>query len=77
MLFVDFFFLLLQRITIPEILKDEWFIKGYKPPQSDKEEDVNLDDVDAVFNDSKVRDLNHSFCFNSLSQNSPTCGWMD
>ncbi|XP_044491554.1 CBL-interacting serine/threonine-protein kinase 9 isoform X1 [Mangifera indica] len=41
------------RITIPQILKDEWFIKGYKPPQFDKEEDVNLDDVDAVFNDSK------------------------
>ncbi|XP_044501166.1 CBL-interacting serine/threonine-protein kinase 9-like isoform X2 [Mangifera indica] len=43
----------LTRITIPEILNDEWFIKGYKPPQFDMEEDVNLDDVDAVFNDSK------------------------
>nr|QND78266.1 calcineurin B-like protein-interacting protein kinase 9 [Nitraria tangutorum] len=41
------------RITISEILEDEWFKKGYKPPQFDKEEDVNLDDVDAVFNDSK------------------------
>ncbi|KAJ0110463.1 hypothetical protein Patl1_00675 [Pistacia atlantica] len=43
----------LTRITIPQILEDEWFIKGYKRPQFDKEEDVNLDDIDAVFNDSK------------------------
>ncbi|XP_038681884.1 CBL-interacting serine/threonine-protein kinase 9-like [Tripterygium wilfordii] len=43
----------LTRITIPEILVDEWFKKGYKPPCFDQEEDVNLDDVDAVFNDSK------------------------
>ncbi|KAF5743883.1 CBL-interacting serine/threonine-protein kinase 9-like isoform X2 [Tripterygium wilfordii] len=43
----------LTRITIPEILVDEWFTKGYKPPRFEQEEDVNLDDVDAVFNDSK------------------------
>ncbi|XVF22300.1 hypothetical protein REPUB_Repub12eG0161100 [Reevesia pubescens] len=42
----------LTRITIPEILQDEWFKKGYKSPQFDQEEDVNLDDIDAVFNDS-------------------------
>ncbi|KAJ9171564.1 hypothetical protein P3X46_014917 [Hevea brasiliensis] len=41
------------RITIPEILEDEWFKKGYKPPQFGREDDVNLDDVDAAFNDSK------------------------
>ncbi|KAJ8748455.1 hypothetical protein K2173_003350 [Erythroxylum novogranatense] len=40
----------LTRITIPEILEDEWFKKGYKPPQFEQEEDVNLNDVDAVFN---------------------------
>ncbi|XP_024024135.1 CBL-interacting serine/threonine-protein kinase 9 [Morus notabilis] len=45
----------LTRITISEILKDEWFKKGYQPPRFEKEEDVNLDDVDAVFNDSKDR----------------------
>ncbi|GAV67386.1 Pkinase domain-containing protein/NAF domain-containing protein [Cephalotus follicularis] len=43
----------LTRITISEILEDEWFKKGYKPPHFEKEEGVNLDDVDAVFNDSK------------------------
>ncbi|EOX95608.1 hypothetical protein QUC31_005118 [Theobroma cacao] len=42
----------LTRISIPEILQDEWFKKGYKPPQFEQEEDVNLDDIDAVFNDS-------------------------
>ncbi|KAH9296520.1 hypothetical protein KI387_040108, partial [Taxus chinensis] len=41
------------RITIPEILENEWFKKGYKPPKFKEEEDVNLDDVDAVFNDSE------------------------
>ncbi|GFP88174.1 cbl-interacting serine/threonine-protein kinase 9 [Phtheirospermum japonicum] len=42
----------LTRITIPEILENEWFKKDYKPPQFEQEEDVNLEDVDAVFNDS-------------------------
>ncbi|KAJ8900499.1 hypothetical protein K2173_025276 [Erythroxylum novogranatense] len=42
----------LTRITIPEILEDEWFKKGYRPPQFEQEEDVNLNDVDAVFNNS-------------------------
>uniref|UniRef100_A0A0C9SAD2 non-specific serine/threonine protein kinase n=1 Tax=Wollemia nobilis TaxID=56998 RepID=A0A0C9SAD2_9CONI len=41
------------RITIPEILENEWFKKGYKPPKFKEEEDVNLDDIDAVFNDSE------------------------
>ncbi|PSS26251.1 CBL-interacting serine/threonine-protein kinase [Actinidia chinensis var. chinensis] len=43
----------LTRITIPEILENDWFKKGYKPPQFEQGEDVNLDDVDAVFNDSE------------------------
>lgn len=57
-----------QRITIPEILENEWFKKDYKPAQFQEEEDVNLDDVDAVFDNSKVRirqkstySLNHAF----------------
>lgn len=41
------------RITISEILEDEWFKKGYKHPQFEQEEGVNLDDVDAAFNSSK------------------------
>lgn len=45
---------LLQRITIAEILEDEWFKKDYKPPRFEQGEDVSLDDVDAAFNDSEV-----------------------
>ncbi|CAL9782444.1 unnamed protein product [Musa acuminata subsp. burmannicoides] len=41
------------RITIPEILKDDWFKKGYKPPVFEEKYDANLDDVDAVFKDSE------------------------
>ncbi|KHG08503.1 CBL-interacting serine/threonine-protein kinase 3 [Gossypium arboreum] len=40
-----------ERITIPEILKDEWFKKGYKPPVFEEKDDTNLDDVEAVFKD--------------------------
>ncbi|KAL0304787.1 UNVERIFIED_CONTAM: CBL-interacting serine/threonine-protein kinase [Sesamum calycinum] len=43
----------LSRITISEILENEWFKKNYKPPRFETEEDVSLDDVDAVFNDSE------------------------
>lgn len=43
----------LTRITISEILQDEWFKKGYRQARFEKEEDVNLDDIDAAFNDSK------------------------
>ncbi|XP_022890726.1 CBL-interacting serine/threonine-protein kinase 3-like [Olea europaea var. sylvestris] len=41
------------RITIPEILEDEWFKKDYKPPVFDEKEDANLDDVEAVFKGSE------------------------
>ncbi|MBA0807140.1 hypothetical protein Gohar_022964 [Gossypium harknessii] len=41
----------MTRITIPEILKDEWFKKGYKPPVFKEKDDTNLDDVEAVFKD--------------------------
>ncbi|KAK6141762.1 hypothetical protein DH2020_024495 [Rehmannia glutinosa] len=40
-----------KRITISEILEDEWFKKDYKSPVFDEEEDINLDDVEAVFKD--------------------------
>ncbi|WVZ88133.1 hypothetical protein U9M48_034683 [Paspalum notatum var. saurae] len=43
----------MTRITIPEILEDEWFKKGYKRPEFDEKYDATLDDVDAVFNDSE------------------------
>ncbi|KAK8679696.1 hypothetical protein V6N13_145134 [Hibiscus sabdariffa] len=41
----------MTRITIPEILKDEWFKKDYKPPVFEAKDDTNLDDVEAVFKD--------------------------
>ncbi|KAM7276704.1 hypothetical protein ACFE04_018570 [Oxalis oulophora] len=43
----------MTRITIPEILVDEWFKKDFKPPVFDEKEDANLDDVEAVFKDSE------------------------
>ncbi|RWW48198.1 hypothetical protein BHE74_00045749 [Ensete ventricosum] len=39
------------RITIPQVLENEWFKKGYKPPQFETP-DVVLDDVDAIFDES-------------------------
>ncbi|MBA0779208.1 hypothetical protein Gotri_003482 [Gossypium trilobum] len=39
------------RITIAEILENEWFKKGYKPPKFE-EADVTLVDVDSIFNES-------------------------
>ncbi|GER39357.1 CBL-interacting protein kinase [Striga asiatica] len=43
----------LRRISIPEILTDDWFKKDYKPPVFDEKEGTNLDDVEAVFKDSE------------------------
>ncbi|KAL4368195.1 hypothetical protein GQ457_05G027250 [Hibiscus cannabinus] len=40
----------LTRITIAEIIENEWFKKGYVPPMFEQA-DVSLDDVDAVFNE--------------------------
>lgn len=47
----------MQRITIPEILEDEWFKKDYKSPIFNEKGDANLDDVEAVFKDSEVSAL--------------------
>ena len=43
-----------QRITIPEILEDEWFKIDHKPPVFYDDDDTSLDDVDAVFQDSEA-----------------------
>ncbi|KAF9597296.1 hypothetical protein IFM89_016437 [Coptis chinensis] len=43
----------ITRITIAEILEDEWFKKGYKVPVFDEKYEANLDDVEAVFKDSE------------------------
>ncbi|EYU33398.1 hypothetical protein MIMGU_mgv1a005956mg [Erythranthe guttata] len=39
------------RITTNEVLENEWFKKGYKPPIFEHEE-VTLDDVNSIFNES-------------------------
>ncbi|KAI7738657.1 hypothetical protein M8C21_021954 [Ambrosia artemisiifolia] len=41
------------RISIEEIKNDEWFKKNYVPARLIEYEDVNLDDVNAVFDDSE------------------------
>ncbi|KAM0935034.1 putative protein kinase CAMK-CAMKL-CHK1 family [Dioscorea sansibarensis] len=43
----------LTRMTIRQIIESEWFKVGYKPPDFEHGEQVSLDDVDAVFNDSE------------------------
>ncbi|GMJ15239.1 CBL-interacting protein kinase 8, SNF1-RELATED PROTEIN KINASE 3.13, PROTEIN KINASE 11 [Hibiscus trionum] len=42
------------RITIEQIRSDEWFKKGYVPVRLLEYEDINLDDVNAVFDDPDV-----------------------
>lgn len=41
----------LTRITIAEIIENDWFKKGYKPPVFEQA-NVSLDDVNAIFNES-------------------------
>eukprot|EP00262_Sarcandra_glabra_P005632 TRINITY_DN17372_c0_g1_i1.p1 TRINITY_DN17372_c0_g1~~TRINITY_DN17372_c0_g1_i1.p1 ORF type:complete len:444 (+),score=80.00 TRINITY_DN17372_c0_g1_i1:560-1891(+) len=42
----------LTRITIPALIENEWFKKGYKPPTFEAT-NISLDDVDALFNESE------------------------
>lgn len=45
--------LLLQRITVAEILENEWFQIDYEPSTGTGHENfINLDDVDATFDES-------------------------
>ncbi|XP_042494598.1 CBL-interacting serine/threonine-protein kinase 8-like isoform X2 [Macadamia integrifolia] len=46
------------RIHIEEIRNDEWFRKGYVPVRLVEYEDVNLDDVYAVFDDPEEQQVN-------------------
>ncbi len=39
------------RITISEVVENEWFKKGYQPPRFEQE-DVSLDDLDAIFSET-------------------------
>ena len=43
-----------QRITIDQVLENPWFKKSYNPPKLIEDEDVSLEDVVAVFSESKV-----------------------
>lgn len=41
----------IKRITVPDIIEDEWFQTDYKPAfASDFDHNINLDDVDVAFN---------------------------
>ncbi|CAM8886439.1 hypothetical protein QQ045_026428 [Rhodiola kirilowii] len=50
----------LTRITIRDILKDDWFKKGYKAPVFDEKEDANFDDIEAVFGNSEKYEVNEN-----------------
>ncbi|XP_057823979.1 CBL-interacting protein kinase 23 isoform X2 [Cryptomeria japonica] len=41
------------RITVPEIIKNEWFQKDYMPPKFQEDENVGLNEIDVVFSDSE------------------------
>ena len=45
---------IVQRISRAEVLEDPWFKQGYKPEKNKVDEEINIDDVNMVFNDSKV-----------------------
>lgn len=51
----SFVSLSMQRITIEEIRKDPWFPVNYIPARQGVEEEVNLDDIRAAFDDIEVR----------------------
>lgn len=48
-------FLCFQRITIEQIRDDEWFKKSYNPVRVIESEAVNLEDINAAFDDDEVR----------------------
>ena len=45
----------MQRIQIEGIKNDPWFRKNYESLKYREDEEVNLDDVHAVFDDIEVR----------------------
>ncbi|KAK8466886.1 hypothetical protein PHAVU_008G184400 [Phaseolus vulgaris] len=50
-----------HRITIQQIRNDEWFQKGYVPVSLLEYEDVNLDDVNAAFDNVEDQSTNQQF----------------
>ena len=57
--FIELISLLEQRIRIEGLRKDPWFRKNYVPVEHREDEEINLDDVCAVFDDIEVN--LHSF----------------
>lgn len=50
------FLLSMQRITIPEIIENEWFQQDYVPTYgNDSDEKIYLDDVNAAFDSIEVK----------------------
>jgi hypothetical protein len=47
------------RIRIEDIRNDEWFKKNYEPIREVEDEELNLDDVNAAFNDPQ-EDTEHT-----------------
>ncbi|RDY03417.1 CBL-interacting serine/threonine-protein kinase 3, partial [Mucuna pruriens] len=47
----------MTRITVPDILRDEWFKKDYKPPVFEETKETNIDDVEAIFKDYEVQNV--------------------
>ncbi|CAI9116096.1 OLC1v1017162C1 [Oldenlandia corymbosa var. corymbosa] len=47
------------RIRIEDIRNDDWFKRGYDPVKLTESEDVNLDDVNAVFDDPEDEEANN------------------
>jgi hypothetical protein len=50
-----------QRIRIEEVRNDEWFKENYEPIREVDNEEVNLDDVNAAFDDPEVHSYIHHF----------------
>ncbi|XP_027932155.1 CBL-interacting serine/threonine-protein kinase 3-like isoform X2 [Vigna unguiculata] len=46
-----------KRITVSEILRDEWFKKEYKLPVFEETKERNTDDIEAIFKDSEVHNV--------------------
>uniref|UniRef100_M1A7H7 CBL-interacting serine/threonine-protein kinase n=1 Tax=Solanum tuberosum TaxID=4113 RepID=M1A7H7_SOLTU len=52
------------RIRIEEIRNDEWFKKNYDPVKVMEYEDVNLDDINAAFDDTEVsKTYDYCLCY--------------
>lgn len=54
----------MQRITIQGIKNDPWFRRNYVTVKYGEDEEVNLDDVRAVFDDIEVGPCFHHFLNN-------------